>query len=222
MSAVTAGMLLVNLSFVEGKSSPVYSDYLTPLSKILIVKENDPRFFTRLFRLSPSSFDRLLRILTPTLSPLNAGGTNIIPPMIQLCVALRMLAGGSYLDISLFFDVKWKHVHTISTKVWEKIDECSDPYVNNIKFPINDYEKLRVLEIGFASLSKGKIRGTVAAGDGIVFKMNAPTNEEVDDDEKSYYTRKGFYGYGLQVCLKIIYLPCNTFTTMFMNLYVQS
>lgn len=40
--------------------------------------------------------------------------------------------------------------------------------------------------------------GTVAAGDGVVFKMNKPTVEEVDGDVTSFFTRKGYYAYALQ------------------------
>jgi hypothetical protein len=39
---------------------------------------------------------------------------------------------------------------------------------------------------------------------GIVFRMQMPTNEEVDGDVTSYYTRKGYYAYGLQVSLLIV------------------
>ncbi len=38
------------------------------------------------------------------------------------------------------------------------------------------------LENGFASLSQFKLCDTVAAGDGIVFRMLMPTNEQVYDD----------------------------------------
>jgi hypothetical protein len=43
-------------------------------------------------------------------------------------------------------------------------------------------------------------KGTVAAAgdDGIVFRMDRPTNKEVDGDVSSFFTRKGFYAYGVQ------------------------
>jgi hypothetical protein len=41
-------------------------------------------------------------------------------------------------------------------------------------------------------------RGTVAAGDGIVFQMAKPPKEEVNEDVNSYFTRKGFFAYGCQ------------------------
>jgi hypothetical protein len=59
--------------------------------------------------------------------------------------------------------------------------------------------ELSALENGFASLSKFLLHGTFAAGDGIVFKMIMPTNEEGGGDSTSCFTRKGYYAYDLQV-----------------------
>jgi len=48
------------------------------------------------------------------------------------------------------------------------------------------------LENGFAALSKFKLLGTIAAGDGIVFQMVMPTNEEAEGDVTAYYTCRGY------------------------------
>ncbi len=64
-------------------------------------------------------------------------------------------------------------------------------------------EQLEALEEGFAKMSNFQLRGTIAAGDGIVFQMIMPTNEEVDGDVTSYFTRKGCYAYGLQVSCRL-------------------
>ncbi len=78
-------------------------------------------------------------------------------------------------------------------------DHFTDPFIDNIKSPIHaTSEELEEMEQGFAKLSQYHLSGTIAAGDGIVFKMIMPTNEEVDGDVTSYYTRKGYYAYGLQ------------------------
>jgi hypothetical protein len=39
---------------------------------------------------------------------------------------------------------------------------------------------------------------TVGAVDGLVFQIDMPSPKEVGGDVKSYYVRKGFYGYGIQ------------------------
>jgi hypothetical protein len=79
------------------------------------------------------------------------------------------------------------------------IDHSTDPFIDNIKSPIHaTSEELEEMEQGFAKLSQYNLSGTITAGDGIVFKMIMPTNEEVDGDVTSCYTRKGYYAYGLQ------------------------
>ncbi len=49
-----------------------------------------------------------------------------------------------------------------------------------------------------------KLHGTIAAGNGIAFRMMMSTNEEVDGDVTSYFTRKGYYVCGLQVELSLL------------------
>jgi hypothetical protein len=58
--------------------------------------------------------------------------------------------------------------------------------------------ELEELEHGFTELCKYQLRGTVAAGDGVVFRMQMPTAEEVEGDVTSYFTRMGYYAFGLQ------------------------
>ncbi len=91
-------------------------------------------------------------------------------------------------------------MHYYAWQALNAIDRSTDPFLDNIKSPIHaTMQQLESLEHGFATLSDFKLHGTIAAGDGIVFKMMMPTNEEVDGDVTSYFTRKGCYAYGLQV-----------------------
>jgi hypothetical protein len=81
--------------------------------------------------------------------------------------------------------------------VWQAlnaIDHSRDPLLDNIKSPIHaTASELEALELDFAKLSKYQLRGTIAAGNGIVFWMQMPTYEEVEGDVTAYYTRKGSY-----------------------------
>ena len=70
--------------------------------------------------------------------------------------------------------------------------------LDNVKLPLGDEEKLRELERGFNSISGGVFQGTVAAGDGVVFRMQRPHREAVNGDVASFFTRKGYYAYGMQ------------------------
>ena len=76
--------------------------------------------------------------------------------------------------------------------------EAIDMNMNNINFPLEDEEKLCELEQGFMNISLGVFQGTVAAGDGVVFRMQRPRREAVNGDVASFFTRKGYYAYGIQ------------------------
>jgi hypothetical protein len=178
------------------------ADYDAIVKKIKILKVNNVTLFTRTYRLTPKSFDKVLTIIYYKLMPKKKTCLYIVPPIIKLCMGLRLLAGGSYLDLSFGYDIPDKSVYKYAWEALDAIDCSLHPFLNNIKSPINSSpEELETLENGFAKLSDYKLRGTVAAGDGVVFKMVMPSNEEVDGDVTSYYTRKGYYAYGLQVIL---------------------
>jgi hypothetical protein len=118
-----------------------------------------------------------------------------VPPMIKLCCALHFLAGGSYFDISFGYDIPHNMVHFYVWQALNAINHSWDSLLDNIKSPIHaTAAELEALELDFAKLSKYQPRGTIAAGDGIVFRMQMPTNEEVEGDVTAYYTRKGYIG----------------------------
>jgi hypothetical protein len=70
--------------------------------------------------------------------------------------------------------------------------------LQNINFPIDDENELQRLSDEFNQFTNNHFPGTVAAGDGIVFMMDRPTKKEVDGDVISFFTRKGYYAFGLQ------------------------
>jgi hypothetical protein len=176
------------------------TDYDAVVNKVRKLQLMKPLLFTRMYRLSPKSFDRTLGIIQADLFPRKERGCNFVPPIIKLCLGLRLLAGGSYLDLSFAYDVPPNTVHKYAWQSLNAIDRSTDPFLDNIKSPTHCTAKeLDRLENGFAALSQFKLHGTVAAGDGIVFRMVMPTNEQVDGDVTAYYTRKGYFAYGLQV-----------------------
>jgi hypothetical protein len=155
-------------------------------------------FFRRFFRMDRETFEELLSLVEDKLKKdegkaKNSSGMSV-QPCVKLCLAIRYLSGGSYLDLAFSFDVAYKSVMTYVWEVFEVIDEA----LNNINFPMDDEEKLKDLEAGFSKLSKGCFKGTVAAGDGVVFRMHRPAKEAVDGDVASFFTCKGYYAYGMQ------------------------
>ena len=157
--------------------------------------------FKRHYRLDRESFMRILNAIEPQITP-SAKGMSMakvssgshIPAVIQLAVTLRLLAGGSYLDLAFAYNVEEKYIFTVFHRVLRALDQVLD----NISFPYDDETALLNLEQTFSNISKGCFPGTVLAGDGVVFKMTKPLQEEVDGNVRSFYTRKGFYAVGLQ------------------------
>ena len=163
-------------------------------------------FFRKLYRMDRPTFNWLLEKIRPRFEKKKGrrGGDSIrqgensssefIDPMIRLAVTLRFLAGGSYLDLAFGYHISYKHVTLYCFQVMEYVDDILD----NIKFPLENEAALRELEQGFLKISDGAFIGTVAAGDGVVFRMEKPAFEEVSGDVSSFFTRKGFYAYGMQ------------------------
>ena len=117
-----------------------------------------------------------------------------IDPVLQLAVTLRLLAGGSYLDICFGYHISTGSIYSIFWRVLQAIDDVLD----NIRFDYESAEAMEDLEATFVKISKGAFRGTVAAGDGIVFRRTKPSVADVDGDVRSFYTRKGFWGHAVQ------------------------
>ena len=174
------------------------------VERIESLKNEDPKLFTRMFRLHPADFSKVLEDIRPRIMSQYfhaSSRSDLIDPVIKLAVCLRFLAGGIFLDLSWGYWIPHNHVHDV---IWE-VCEALDATIDNIKFPINDVEELKRLSSEFHMISRNKFKrnegddgGTVAAGDGVIFKMNKPTIEETDGDVTSFFTRKGYYAYALQ------------------------
>lgn len=159
---------------------------------------NDIEFKKR-YRMSKESFRLLADKLRVQLqikprAPKKTGG--MISVELRLSLTLRMLAGGSYLDIidvhsiseSSFWAIFHQVVHLLSgTKV-----------LDNILFPYTDPAKLADIATGFAAKSPpGHMWGCVGALDGIAIRMWEPTASDCCNP-RSYYNRKGFHALNCQ------------------------
>jgi hypothetical protein len=113
IAAVVAGAFFFSNKFVTNgrRGNRLDAHYEQIVNKITNLKENSPELFTRMYRLSPSSFDQLLLIIQPTLEPRRKMGKNFVLPIIKLCLGLRVLAGASFLDFSFGYNVPHNCVH---------------------------------------------------------------------------------------------------------------
>ena len=124
------------------------------------------------FSLQKEDFHSLLDRISPLISPVNTqhfgarSSGSCVHAIIKLAATLRLLAGGSYLDIAFGYEILESHVFTYFYQCLEAIDTALD----NIHFPLDDEEKLRELDQGFLNISKGIFPGAVAAGDGDGFE----------------------------------------------------
>jgi len=109
----------------------------------------------------------------------------------RLVVALRWLAGGSYLDIcfawglgiSTFFDTD----HGV---LWPTLQAINDVF--SMGFPIDDEEKLEELSRGFSEHSSGILDGCVLALDGLGVCTRCPFKTEVSRPKDYRFRKSGF------------------------------
>ena len=140
--------------------------------KVKVLSMN-PVYFKRSYRLHRDDFMDLLSKIRPRVEYSNPFGTHHcdddcghIDPLIQLAATLRLLAGGSYLDICFGYHISTGTIY----KVFWRVLKAIDAVVDNINFDYDSEEAMEELEATFAKISKGAFRGTVAAGDGIIFR----------------------------------------------------
>lgn len=178
------------------------------------------RLFFRLFRMTRSCFEELcnkiesaigskyfkselyLEVLekqgtvTPEGRMYNAiqySSGRYIQGEIKVAIALRYLAGASYLDLFLAFEISPNHIIDIVRKV------ISNWFCHDKLKPINIYndvlcnpEKLESITTDFAMSSDGILKGCFGAIDGWLVKIKCPRMDEVPNPGK-YMSRKGFF-----------------------------
>ena len=125
-------------------------------------------------------------------------GCDPVDPRHKLAAAIRWFAGGSYLDIRL---VHGMSKNTLYKCVWEAVDAINSSPQLSLKFPWDDEKELEKLERGFASLSKGKVRGCIFSLDGFCVRIHCPRGVV---NPRDYYHRKGFYTFVVQAVVDAV------------------
>ena len=119
---------------------------------------------------------------------------------VKLAITLRILSGGSYLDVSDIFNIEPKMCYKIlhdTMKFWI----CNN---NAMKIDVNDYLNDKTAmernAVEFGKCSNNCLRNVIGALDGWLVKINCP--KEKKEGIKSiggYKSRKGFYALNVQV-----------------------
>ena len=148
------------------------------------VEKLGERDFKLRYRMDAESFYALLDILRPGLQfnerqQSRARSGLPIEPETRLAAALRYFAGGSPHDLKLIYDMSQATLWDAC--IWPVVDAINK-YLLNIKFPLDDPAALAELQADFAAGTRGGFwRGQVRAMDGVHFKMQCPSSQDVKD-----------------------------------------
>ena len=169
--------------------------------------------FRRYFRMTKDSFFKLCELITSKVgvaefkpeslcgdfakgSVKEAGGA--ICGEIRVAICIRMLAGASYLDLMVIFDLCHRSIfrcfHT--AMAWIR-STLSFPLVTALKD--KDEAFFRDRSEKFANgASDGHFDGCFGALDGLAIRIKRPTRTEKLRDPGAYYCRKGFHALNVQ------------------------
>ncbi len=119
---------------------------------------------------------------------------------VKLALTLRLLAGGSYMDLALLFEVGFSTSYEIFHKVikdWILDDRLVK--INGVDY-CEDDNRLRKVARDFATASRNVINGCIGAIDGWVVKIRRPRRwkDLEGGDPASFFSRKGFFGINVQ------------------------
>jgi hypothetical protein len=117
---------------------------------------------------------------------------------VKLAITLRMLAGGSYLDLGLIFGTGSTYPYTIFNNVITRWI-CKDDLVkiSGLEYCNNDV-RMEAVARDFADGSNHLFSGCIGAIDGWIVKIRKPSKKDKVRNPKSFYSRKGFYAVSVQ------------------------
>lgn len=117
---------------------------------------------------------------------------------IKLAMTLRLLAGGSYMDLALLFTTGWSYSYKIFHDVikdWILDDRLVQ--INGIDYCC-DENRMAQVALEFSRSSNGVINGCIGALDGWIVKIQRPSKKDNVRNPSSFYSRKGFFGVNVQ------------------------
>ena len=121
---------------------------------------------------------------------------------IRVAIALRLLGGGSFLDISTIFDVSYSTTYEVFHYVTEKWF-CKDwvaeySLEKNLSDPDALYETSK--KFSAKGRSNGILGGIIGAIDGWLVKIKSPSyKRDGVRNSGTYFSRKGFFALNIQV-----------------------
>ena len=119
---------------------------------------------------------------------------------VKVAITLRLLSGGSYLDLAALYNVGYSHIYEIfhhCISEWICRDEV-------IKFPgidyLDDFNAMQRTADLFrnSGCHGGILNGCIGALDGWIVKIRCPRESDGVGGTDEFYCRKGFYGINVQ------------------------
>ena len=170
--------------------------------------------FRRMFRLPRASFynlctkiennigdqlfksERKVRPTKQTQEATNFRGGEISGEL-RIAIYLRMMAGASYLDIFMIYDVHNGRIYNSFEKVvgWMN-DTFSYPFVKALRN--EDHRFFEELSEAFSGDSGGVYTGCIGAIDGLALRIKRPSVTKELPNPGGYYCRKGFFALNVQ------------------------
>lgn len=122
----------------------------------------------------------------------------VIVGEVKLASALRILGGGTYMDMALVFDMSFNHQHKIfKYVVSEWLSHKSFYNISGVEYCCDD-DKMKEVALQFSQASQGVINGCIGALDGWIVKIKKPSRRDGIINPKSFYSRKGYFGINVQ------------------------
>jgi len=161
--------------------------------------------FRRFYRMKPKVFYEILHDIAHKIKKNEQMGyvsttSGCVEPRVRLAVALRFLAGGSYLDISKLFGVSENNVYTCVWDVVLAVNETYDfPWMTKNKLDVEKMEEtLPGIAEGFKAKSDGDLFDKcIGALDGWLPIIAKPP-QGVVGSRNQMYCIKGFYSVNVQ------------------------
>lgn len=120
-----------------------------------------------------------------------------LPGEVKVAVTLRMLSGGSYLDLENIFCVCHRSVYASFHQV---VDWVVSSFQFNLPVQLEEkkWGELKLVSEKFAAKTGGLFWGAIGALDGLAIRIKCPTKKDGINDPGNYFCRKGFYALNVQ------------------------
>jgi hypothetical protein len=119
---------------------------------------------------------------------------------VKVAITLRLLGGGSYLDLFLIYNIFQTHAYKIFHETlsnWICNDEIFS--INGEEY-LNDLDKIKEVAKGFGQNCRcGSFKGCIGAVDGWLVKISQPCRRDGVTQPGAFFSRKGFFAINVQV-----------------------